>query len=248
MILGSGLGSLTDMIEDPVVIPYAELDGFPQSTVAGHSGNLVFGKLQGRDVVVVQGRFHYYEGYSMQEVVIPVRVMHLLGVKNLIVTNASGGVNENFSIGDTMIITDHINLMPDNPLRGPNIDELGPRFPDMSEPYDRSLIKRLEEIVEEQGLSGVQKGVYTALSGPTYETLAEYRMARIIGSDTVGMSTVPEVIAAVHMGMTCTGLSVITDLGVEGLIEEITHEMVMQAATKAAPVMSTLIIELIKSL
>lgn len=236
IILGSGLADLVNEAEIIKKIPYSDIEGFPKSTVKGHSGYLTFAKLVGREVVMLEGRFHYYEGYSLQEVTLPVRIMKLLGVETLLLTNASGGVNPDFNIGDVMIIEDHINLQPDNPLRGPNIDELGPRFPDMSEPYAWEFIDRMEQIAKENSLENVQKGVYIALSGPTYETQAEYKMARIIGGDAVGMSTVPEVIVARHMNMRCAALSVITDLGVEGMIEEITHDMVIEAAKKATPV------------
>ncbi len=244
IILGSGLGNLTTQIEVEVAIPYKEIPFFPVSTVEGHHGELIFGTLNGVSIVAMGGRFHYYEGYSTQKCTFPVRVLHALGIKQLILSNASGGVNENFEIGDIMLLTDHINLLPDNPLRGKNIDELGPRFPDMSEPYS----KYLNDIIKTTALKNnikLQEGVYAALSGPTYETPAEYKYARIIGADAVGMSTVPEVIVANHMGLPCVALSIITDLGVKGKIIEISHEEVQQIAKNAEPIMTFLIKELL---
>jgi purine-nucleoside phosphorylase len=247
IILGTGLGNLAQEIEVEVSIPYPEIPNFPQSTVEGHGGNLIFGKLNGIDVVALQGRFHYYEGYSLQEATFPVRVFKLLGVDTLLLSNASGGTNKNFSVGDLMIIEDHINMMPDNPLRGKNIDELGPRFPDMSEPYEKDIIALAEQIAKDNNIK-VQKGVYTALSGPTYETPAEYKWISIIGSDAVGMSTVPEVIVAKHMSMKCFAISVITDLGVDGKIVEISHEEVQKAAAASEPKMTLIFKELIANL
>lgn len=247
IILGTGLGNLAQEIEIEVSIPYPEIPNFPQSTVEGHGGNLIFGKLNGIDVVALQGRFHYYEGYSLQEATFPVRVFKLLGVDTLLLSNASGGTNKNFSVGDLMIIEDHINMMPDNPLRGKNIDELGPRFPDMSEPYEKDIIALAEKIAKDNNIK-VQKGVYTALSGPTYETPAEYKWISIIGSDAVGMSTVPEVIVAKHMSMKCFAISVITDLGVDGKIVEISHEEVQKAAAASEPKMTLIFKELIANL
>lgn len=247
IILGTGLGNLAQEIEVEVSIPYPEIPNFPQSTVEGHGGNLIFGKLNGIDVVALQGRFHYYEGYSLQEATFPVRVFKLLGVDTLLLSNASGGTNKNFSIGDLMIIEDHINMLPDNPLRGKNIDELGPRFPDMSEPYEKDIIALAEQIAKDNNIK-IQKGVYTALSGPTYETPAEYKWISIIGSDAVGMSTVPEVIVAKHMSMKCFAISVITDLGVDGKIVEISHEEVQKAAAASEPKMTLIFKELIANL
>ncbi|MGB1039904.1 MAG: purine-nucleoside phosphorylase [Flavobacteriales bacterium] len=247
IILGTGLGGLVSEIEIEFSFDYEEIPNFPVSTVEGHSGKLIFGKLGGKKVVALQGRFHYYEGYSMNEVVFPVRVMKFLGIELLVVSNASGGVNPSFEIGDIMIIDDHINLFGDNPLIGRNMDELGPRFPDMSEPYSRELISKIENIASDKNID-VVKGSYAGLSGPTLETPAEYVYIRNIGADTVGMSTVPEVIAARHMGIPCVGFSIITDLGVPGKIIEMTHEIVQQVANKAEPKMTTLVKELISSI
>lgn len=243
IILGTGLGSLVNDIEDKQEIAYADIPHFPVSTVEGHSGKLLFGRLGGREIMAMQGRFHFYEGYSMQEVTFPVRVMHALGIRNLFVSNAAGGMNPVFNIGDLMIIRDHINFFPEHPLRGKNL--YGDRFPDMSEAYDRTLIRMADEIAAEQGIS-VQHGVYIGTQGPTYETPAEYRMFRILGADAVGMSTVPEVIVANHCKMRVFGISVITDLGVEGRIVEVSHEEVQRAADAAQPKMTTLMRELIQ--
>lgn len=247
IILGTGLGGLVNEIETVHAIPYEEIPNFPVSTVQGHSGKLIFGKLGGKDVVAMQGRFHYYEGYTMHEVVFPVRVMKFLGIKHLFVSNASGGVNKKFEVGDIMIIDDHINLFPTNPLIGKNMDELGPRFPDMSEPYDHELIARAEKIAIENSIK-VVKGAYAGLSGPCLETPAEYQWIYNTGADTVGMSTVPEVIAARHMGIPCFGFSIITDLGVPGKIIEMTHEIVQSVAQNAEPKMTLIVKELLKSL
>jgi purine-nucleoside phosphorylase len=247
IILGSGLGGLVDNIEIEHSIPYEEIPDHPISTVAGHQGRLIFGKLSGKSVVAMQGRFHYYEGYSMQDVTLPVRVMKFMGITHLFVSNACGGVDDQQEIGDLMIITDHINLFPDNPLRGKNIDELGPRFPDMSEPYDRKLIARAKEIGAELGYP-LKEGTYAGVSGPCLETPAEYRYVANLGAQAVGMSTVPEVIVARHMGIPCFGVSIITDLGVPGKIVKVTHEDVTAAAAAAAPRMTQLFIELIKGI
>lgn len=232
IILGTGLGGLVNEIDIKYVLTYEQIPHFPVSTVEGHSGKLIFGNLSGRQVVVMQGRFHYYEGYTMQQVVFPVRVMKYLGISTLYLSNASGGVNPEFEIGDVMILNDHINLLPSNPLIGKNIPELGPRFPDMSEPYDRKLIASAKKIANDLGYK-VREGVYVSVSGPCFETPAEYKYMRIIGGDAVGMSTVPEVITARHMGLPCFAVSVITDIGVEGRIVEVTHEDVIAAASKA---------------
>ena len=232
IILGTGLGGMVDKIKVFHTLPYENIPNFPLSTVEGHSGKLIFGEIGNKKVVVMQGRFHFYEGYTMNEVVFPVRVMKLLGIKKLVVSNASGGVNPSFKIGDIMIISDHINLFPHNPLIGENIDELGPRFPDMSDAYDKQLIQKAKKIAEKSGIKLV-KGVYAGLTGPNLETPAEYFYIRSIGADTVGMSTVPEVIAARHMGITCFGISVITDLGVPGKIVKVTHKDVQKAAKEA---------------
>jgi purine-nucleoside phosphorylase len=247
IILGTGLGNLANEIEAEFTFSYEEIPNFPVSTVEGHSGKLIFGTLGGKKVVALKGRFHYYEGYSMNEVVFPVRVMKFLGMKKLFVSNASGGVNPDFEIGEIMIINDHINMFGDNPLMGPNLDELGPRFPDMSEPYDLKMIAKAKEIAKANNIK-VAEGVYLGLSGPTLETPAEYKYVRIAGADTVGMSTVPEVIAARHMGIPCFGFSIITDLGVPGKIIEMTHEIVQAVAQKAEPKMTLIIKELIKTL
>ena len=243
IILGTGLGSLVNEITDKYELKYEEIPNFPLSTVEGHSGKLIFGKLGNKDTMAMQGRFHYYEGYSMKEVTFPVRVMRELGIKTLFVSNAAGGMNPNFEIGDLMIITDHINHFPEHPLRGRNID-YGPRFPDMSEPYSRQLIAQAKEVAAEKGIRVVE-GVYVGVSGPTFETPAEYKYFRVIGGDAVGMSTVPEVIVAKHCGIRVFGMSVITDLGVEGKIVEVTHEEVQAAADKAQPLMTEIMRELI---
>ena len=241
--LGSGLGDLAEQLTDAIQIPYGDIPHFPVSTVAGHKGQFVVGKLEGREVLCMQGRFHYYEGYSMKEVTFPVRVMRELGIKTLFVSNASGGTNADFEIGDLMIITDHINYFPEHPLRGKNIP-YGPRFPDMSEAYSKELICKADEIAKEKGIK-VQHGIYIGTQGPTFETPAEYKLFHILGADAVGMSTVPEVIVANHCGIKVFGISVITDLGVEGKIVEVTHEEVQKAADAAQPKMTTIMRELI---
>ena len=243
IILGTGLGSLADEITDKYEIPYEQIPYFPVSTVEGHKGKLIFGKLGQKDIMAMQGRFHYYEGYTMQQVTFPVRVMRELGIKTLFVSNAAGGMHPDFEIGDLMIITDHINFFPEHPLHGKNIS-YGPRFPDMSEAYDRELIRRTDAIAAEKGIK-VQHGVYVGVQGPTFETPAEYRMYRILGGDAVGMSTVPEVIVANHCGIRVFGISVITDLGVEGKIVEVSHEEVQKAADAAQPKMTEIMRELI---
>ena len=243
IILGTGLGGLVSEIEIEHTIPYNKIPNFPVSTVEGHSGRLILGTLGNKNVVAMQGRFHFYEGYTMEKVTFPVRVMNLLGIKNLIVSNASGGVNPDYKVGDLMIIEDHICLIP-NPLIGENIDELGPRFPDMSESYDKNLIKGAEDIAAENNLP-VKKGVYVALTGPTLETPAEYKHMRIIGGDTVGMSTAPEVIVARHMNIPCFAMSVITDLGVPGKIQKVTHEEIQKVSEVAEPKLTLIIKELI---
>jgi len=246
IILGTGLGGLVSEIDIQHSIPYNEIPNFPVSTVEGHSGRLIFGTLGNKNVVAMQGRFHFYEGYTMEKVTFPVRVMKLLGIKNLIVSNASGGVNPDYKIGDLMIIADHICLIP-NPLIGENIDELGSRFPDMSESYDKKLIKLAEGIAAENNLP-VKKGVYVALTGPTLETPAEYKHMRIIGGDTVGMSTAPEVIVARHMNIPCFAMSVITDLGVPGKIQKVTHEEIQKVSEVAEPKLTLIIKELISKI
>lgn len=243
IILGTGLGSLAEEITERYEIKYQDIPNFPVSTVEGHSGKLIFGKLGDKDILAMQGRFHYYEGYSMKEVTFPVRVMRELGIKTLFVSNAAGGTNVNFEIGDLMIITDHINYFPEHPLRGKNIS-YGPRFPDMSEAYSKTLIRKALEIAKEKGIK-VQQGVYLGTQGPTFETPAEYRLFHIIGADAVGMSTIPEVIVANHCGIQVFGISVITDLGVEGKIVEVSHEEVQKAADAAQPKMTIIMRELI---
>ena len=243
IILGTGLGKLADEIIDATRIPYSDIPNFPVSTVEGHHGNLIFGKLGQKDIMAMEGRFHYYEGYSMKEVTFPVRVMYELGIKTLFVSNAAGGTNPGFEIGDLMIITDHINALPENPLRGKNFPT-GPRFPDMSEAYDKDLVREALGIAREKGIK-VQQGVYLATQGPTFETPAEYKMFRTWGADAVGMSTVPEVIVANHCGIKCFGISVITDLGVEGKIVEVSHEEVQKAADAVQPLMADIMREMI---
>ncbi len=245
IILGTGLGALVHHITEKKYIPYTEIPNFPVSTVEGHSGNLIFGRLGNRQVIAMQGRFHYYEGYDMKEVTFPVRVMKQLGVKTLFVSNAAGGMNKEFRVGDIMIITDHINLFPENPLRGKNYEELGPRFPAMTEAYDKRLVAAAEEIAAKKGIR-VMKGVYVGTQGPTFETPAEYEYFRIIGGDAVGMSTVPEVIVANHAGMKVFGVSVITDLGGKDVTDVPTHEEVQKAAEAAQPYMMEIMRELIE--
>lgn len=247
IILGTGLGGLVNEIKADHVIPYETIPDFPVSTVEGHSGKLIFGKLNGKNVVAMQGRFHFYEGYDLHQVTFPVRVMKYLGIKRLFVSNASGGVNPDFEIGDLMVLTDHINLFPGNPLIGPNDKRFGPRFPDMSEAYDKSLIKLAEKVAAAQGVKIVQ-GVYVGMSGPTFETPAEYKYVRAIGGDTVGMSTVPEVIVARHMGIPVFAMSVITDLGVPGKIVEVTHEEVQHVAAIAEKKMTKIIAQIVAEL
>ena len=244
VILGSGLGSFTDDIQIEFTLPYTEIPNFPVSTVQGHKGALVFGTIGDKKVVAMQGRFHYYEGYSMQEVTFPVRVLKYLGVTKLIVSNASGGVNPNYEVGSIVILKDHINMMPEHPLRGANDERFGPRFVNMSEPFSLKMISKVKELAQNLNIE-VQDGIYLGLQGPTFETLAEYKMVKIVGADCVGMSTVPEVIVARHMDLECFGLSVITDMGNEGNIETVSHEEVLQAAKKAEPNVRSLIKELI---
>lgn len=243
IILGTGLGDLVNHISIEKEINYQDIPNFPVSTVEGHSGKLIFGLLGGRYVMAMQGRFHYYEGYGMKEVTFPVRVMKALGVDKLFVSNAAGGMNKEFIVGDVMIITDHINLFPENPLRGKNYEELGPRFPAMTEAYSQRLIDMADGIAKERGIR-LMHGVYVGTAGPTFETPAEYEYFRVIGGDAVGMSTVPEVIVANHAGMTVFGVSVITDLGGKDIKEVPTHEEVQKAAVKAQPVMTELIKEM----
>lgn len=247
IILGTGLGNLATQITDRQEFPYQTIPNFPISTVEGHSGKLILGKLGGVDVLAMQGRFHYYEGYSMQQVTFPVRVMKMLGIETLFVSNAAGGMNPNFEIGELMIINDHINLFPEHPLRGKNYSELGPRFPDMHEVYDKALIRKAQAIAKEYKIR-VMEGVYVGTQGPTFETPAEYVYFRTIGGDAVGMSTVPETIVAHHAGMRVFGMSIITDLGVPGKIVEVSHEEVQAIGDEKQPLMTLIMTELIKSL
>ncbi|MCI4444056.1 MAG: purine-nucleoside phosphorylase [Lentimicrobium sp.] len=244
VILGSGLGSFTDDIQIEFTLPYTEIPNFPVSTVQGHKGALVFGTIGDKKVVAMQGRFHFYEGYSMKEVTFPVRVMKYLGVEKLIVSNASGGVNSNYNVGDIVLIKDHVNMMPEHPLRGKNDERFGPRFVNMSEAYSKNMILKAKELAKNLNIK-VQDGVYLGLQGPTFETLAEYKMVKNIGADCVGMSTVPEVIVARHMEMETFGLSVITDIGDEDSIETISHNEVLEAAKSTEPKVRILIRELI---
>ena len=244
VILGSGLGSFTDDIKIEHTLPYNEIPNFPVSTVEGHKGALVFGTIGDKKVVAMQGRFHYYEGYDMKQVTFPVRVMKYIGVTKLIVSNASGGVNPNYKVGSIVLIKDHINMLPEHPLRGKNDERFGPRFVNMSEPYSQKMITKAKELAKELNIE-VQDGVYLGLQGPTFETLSEYRMVKALGGDCVGMSTVPEVIVARHMDLETFGLSVITDMGNEEAIETITHEEVLEAAREAEPHVRQLIKQLI---
>ena len=240
VILGSGLGGFVEDITVEYTLPYTEIPNFPVSTVVGHKGALLFGTIGDKKVVAMQGRFHYYEGYDMKQVTFPVRVMKYLGVSKLIVSNASGGVNPSFQVGDVMLIKDHINMFPEHPLRGTNDERFGPRFVNMSEPYSLAMMEKAKAIAKEMKLD-LKVGVYLGLQGPTFETLAEYKMVKAVGGDCVGMSTVPEVIVAKHMNMDCLGISVITDMGDEDNIEEVNHEEVLEAAKKAEPFVRKLI-------
>lgn len=245
VILGSGLGSFTDDIQIEFTLPYSEIPNFPVSTVQGHKGALVFGTIGSKKVVAMQGRFHFYEGYDMKQVTFPVRVMKYLGVTKLVVSNASGGVNPSYKVGSIVLIKDHINMMPEHPLRGKNDERFGPRFLNMSEPYSRKMMTKAREIASEKEIE-IHDGVYLGLQGPTFETLAEYRMVKALGADCVGMSTVPEVIVARHMDLEVFGLSVITDMGDEDNIEEVNHAEVLKAAQKAEPHVRVLIKTLIE--
>ncbi len=244
VILGSGLGSFTEEMNIEHTLPYNEIPNFPVSTVQGHKGALVFGTIGTKNVVAMQGRFHFYEGYSMTEVTFPVRVMKFLGIEKLIVSNASGGVNPSYEVGSVVMITDHINMMPEHPLRGKNDERFGPRFVNMSEPYSRKMIAKATELAKELNIE-VHEGIYLGLQGPTYETLAEYKMVKILGADCVGMSTVPEVIVARHMDLEAFGISVIADMGNEESIGTISHDEVLEAAKGAEPKVRILIRELI---
>jgi purine-nucleoside phosphorylase len=247
IILGTGLGRLAENIKGKEIIPYSKIPNFPISTVQSHSGNLVLGKLGNKEVVAMQGRFHYYEGYNLKEVTFPVRVMKKLGADIIIISNAAGGMNRFFKRGDLMLITDHINLFGDNPLIGPNDEELGPRFPDMSEAYSQQLIKLAKKIALKEKIR-LREGVYAGLAGPTLETPAEYRFLISIGADAVGMSTVPEVIVANHMGMKVLGISCITDLAIDGVIVKTALEKILKTASDVEPIMTKLIEKVIKKI
>ncbi|NMB36697.1 MAG: purine-nucleoside phosphorylase [Bacteroidales bacterium] len=248
IILGSGLGKLADSIKNPITIPYSEIPNFSRSTALGHKGNLIFGTIAGKPVCAMQGRFHYYEGYPMEKVTLPVRVMKVLGIEYLFVSNAAGGVNLDYKVGDLMIISDHINRLP-NPLVGPNLDEFGPRFPDMTRPYDLNLIRQAEKIAGQEGIK-LFKGVYLAGTGPSYETPAEYRFFRMVGADAIGMSTIPEVIVARHSDIPVFGISVITNEAHGDFAEDFVNDGddVVRAADAAAGTMTHLFSKLIESL
>lgn len=244
IVLGSGLGNFASQIEVEKEVPYEDIPHFPVSTVEGHSGKLIFGKLAGKTVVAMGGRFHYYEGYTPQEVVYPIRVMKMLGVETVLLSNAAGAVNETFKVGDIMIIKDHISFFTPNPLIGKNVAELGPRFPDMSEPYKKSLIQKAKDIAAKNKFD-IKEGVYVAVTGPTFETRAEYKLIHTVGGDVVGMSTVQECIAANHMGLPVFAVSIVTDLGIRDDDNVITHEEVLQAAKDAEPKLAILFKELV---
>lgn len=247
IVLGTGLGALADKIKTSARIRYTDIPHFPASTVEGHAGELLIGTLGGKKVIALSGRFHYYEGYSLQQVTFPIRVAKALGVKTLIVSNACGGLNPQFGAGDIMLITDHINFIGDNPLIGPNDDSLGPRFPDMCEPYSNDLLKLAETIALSRGMK-VQRGVYLACPGPNLETRAEYRMMRALGADAVGMSTVPEVIVAVHAGLKVLGFSVVTDLCLPDHLEPVNIDKIIAVANASEPTLSALVTECIKQM
>lgn len=247
IILGSGLGSFTNEILIEHEIPYGDIPHFPVSTVEGHSGKLIYGVLGGKKILAMSGRFHYYEGYSTQDVIFPVRVMKALGIKTLLLSNAAGGTNPDFKVGDLMIITDHISFFTPNPLIGKNLSEFGTRFPDMTEPYKKDLIVKAQTIAATAGFD-IKHGVYISVTGPTFETRAEYQLVKILGADAVGMSTVQEVIAAVHMGLPVFAVSVITDLGIREEENAITHEEVLEAAKTAEPKVTHLFKELVSQL
>ncbi len=247
IVLGSGLGSFIEEIKVDLEVPYEEIPNFPLSTVAGHRSKLIFGKLSGKNVVAMAGRFHFYEGYSAQDVVFPIRVMKLLGVQTLLLSNAAGSVNPDYKVGDIMIIKDHISFFTPNPLVGKNIEKLGPRFPDMSEPYDKKLIQQAKDIARKNNFD-VKEGVYVAVTGPTFETRAEYKLIHVLGGDVVGMSTVQENIVAKHMGMDVFAASVVTDIGIRESESIITHEEVLEAARKAEPMLAILFRELVSQL
>ncbi len=247
VVLGSGMGSVADVVETIAEISYSDIPHFPESTVEGHAGTLIYGKLEDKEVLLMNGRFHYYEGYTMKEVTFPIRVMKALGVETLFLSNAAGGMNPDFEVGDIMLINDHINLFPEHPLRGPNDPRLGVRFPDMSEPYSVDLLSKAKAIAHKEGID-VKEGTYAGLQGPTFETRAEYKWLHIIGADAVGMSTIPEVIVAVHCGMQVFAASIITDLGIREELNKISHEEVLEAANAAAPKLARIATELIKAI
>jgi purine-nucleoside phosphorylase len=247
IVLGSGLGSFTDEIKIEKEISYGDIPHFPISTVEGHTGKLIFGELSGKKIVAMAGRFHYYEGYPIQDIVFPIRVMKFLGIETLLLSNAAGGMNPDFKVGDLMIIRDHVSLFTVNPLIGKNDDSLGPRFPDMSEPYNKQLIEKAKAIATAKNID-LKEGIYCGVTGPTFETKAEYKLLHIVGGDAVGMSTVQEVIIAVHIGLPVFALSVITDLGIREEENKITHEEVLQAAKEAEPKLSLIFKELIAQL
>ncbi len=247
VVLGSGLGNFVQEIQVQHEIPYEHIPHFPIATVEGHHGKLIFGSISGKPIIAMSGRFHYYEGYKPEDVAFPIRVMKFLGIETVFISNAAGGVQPGFKVGDLMIITDHISMATINPLLGSNDDRLGPRFPDMSEPYHKELIRKAKQIAAQKNIS-LKEGVYFGVTGPTFETRSEYKMIRILGGDAVGMSTVQEVIAAVHAGMRVFAMSVITDIGIRDDDNVITHEEVLQAAREAEPNFSTIFRELISSL
>jgi purine-nucleoside phosphorylase len=247
VILGSGLGGFAKGVDIEAEIPYCDIPHFPVSTVKGHGGKLIIGTIEGKRVIIMSGRFHYYEGYTSTEVVFPIRVLHQLGVTTLLISNAAGGVNADFTVGDLMVITDHISFSVVNPLIGPNNDEIGPRFPDMSEPYSKELIAKAHGIAIDAGIN-LKEGVYFAVTGPSFETRAEYKFIQRVGADAVGMSTAQEVITAVHCGMTVFAISVITDLGIREEDNKFTHEEVLDAANAAAPLLTTIFKKLIATL
>jgi len=247
VVLGSGLGNFVQEIEVQKEISYSDIPHFTVSTVQGHSGKLIFGTIAGKNIIAMAGRFHFYEGYAAEDVVFPIRVMKFLGVETVFLSNAAGGVNTNFKVGDLMIIKDHISFATKNPLIGKNDDRLGPRFPDMSEPYNKQIIKKAKEIAKQKNID-LKEGVYFCVTGPTFETHAEYKMVHVLGGDAVGMSTVQEVIVARHMNMNVFAMSVITDIGIREDDNKITHEEVLQAAKEAEPNFSTIFRELIAAL
>jgi purine-nucleoside phosphorylase len=247
IVLGSGLGNFTSEIAIMVEIPYGEIPHFPVSTVEGHSGRLIFGTIAGKNVVAMAGRFHFYEGYTPQQVVFPIRVLKMLGIKAILISNAAGGVHPSFKVGDLMIINDHISFDTFNPLIGKNDSEIGPRFPDMSEPYKREYIQQAKEIAAKAGIH-LQEGVYFGVTGPTFETRAEYKMIHLLGGDAVGMSTVQEVVAAAHMSLPVFAMSIITDIGIREEENTITHEEVLQAAKAAEPHFTYIFKELVRAI